>query len=52
MVVATKAKVDAVFKVGVGGRELKANEFIGAVEKTLSANVLTAINKLGVRLVN
>jgi len=52
MAVATKEQVDAVFKVGVGGRELKGNEYIAAVEGALVKNVTDAMKKLGINIVN
>lgn len=52
MAVATKAQVDAVFKVGVGGRELKGNEYIKAVEGVLVKNVTDAMEKLGIEIVD
>jgi len=52
MVVANQAKVDAVFKVGAGGRELKGSEYIAAVEGVLIKNVTDAMQKLGINIVN
>lgn len=49
MGVATQAQVDAVFKVGIGGRRLKGSEFIADVDKVLVNNVKDAMYKLGVR---
>jgi len=50
MVVANQAKVDAVFKVGAGGRELKGSEYIEDVEKVLVKNITDAMYKLGLRM--
>lgn len=50
MGVATQAQVDAVFKVGVGGTELKGNEFVLKVEEVLLENIESALLRLGLRL--
>lgn len=50
MGVATQAEVDAVFKVGVGGTELKGNEFVLKVEEVLLENIQSALLRLGLRL--
>jgi hypothetical protein len=52
MAVATKAQVDAVFKVGVGGVTLKANQFIEKVEEALVKNAKDAMHKLGKSIVD
>lgn len=52
MAVATKAQVDAVFKVGVGGTSRDSKTFVLDVEKTLNLNMLNAMERLGFRLVD
>jgi hypothetical protein len=52
MAVATKDQVDAVFKVGVGGVTLKANQFIEKVEEALVKNAKDAMHKLGKSIVD
>jgi hypothetical protein len=47
MVVATKEQVDAVFRVGVGGRRLRDSEYILDVENMLVTNMKEAMLKLG-----
>jgi hypothetical protein len=47
MAVANQAKVDAVFRVGVGGRRLKDNEYILDVDKMVATNMKEAMLKLG-----
>ena len=49
MVVASKAKVEGL--VNIGGRTLKGNEYIGAVDDILAKNVTQAMEKLGANLV-
>lgn len=49
MGVATK---EAVANLNIGGRRLKPNEYIGAIEGVLAQNVKTAMDKLGIRLVD
>lgn len=51
MVVANQAKVDAVFKVGAGGRTLKGGEYILDVENMVVTNVKEAMIKLGANIV-
>lgn len=50
MVVAKQDKVDAVFRVGVGGTELKGNELVVRAEEILLKNLETALQRLGARL--
>jgi hypothetical protein len=47
-----KEKLEGLFKVGVGGRELKGNEYIAAVEGALVKNVTDAMQKLGISIVD
>lgn len=49
MGVATKAEVA---NLTIGGRTLKGNEFIGAIDDVLEKNVKGAMQRLGVKLVN
>lgn len=49
MVVATKAQVA---DLKIGGRTLKGNEYVGAVEGALVKNVTDAMTKLGIELVD
>lgn len=49
MGVATKAEV---VNLNIGGRTLKGNEFIGAIDDVLEKNVRGAMQRLGVKLVN
>lgn len=51
MVVANQAEVDAVFKVGPGGKRLKGSQYILDVEKMLVTNVKEAMLKLGGNIV-
>jgi hypothetical protein len=51
MAVASQAKVDAVFKVGAGGRTLKGSEYILDVENMVVTNVKEAMLKLGANIV-
>jgi hypothetical protein len=50
MAVATKEQVEGL--VNIGGRRLKGNEFVAAVEGTLVKNVTDAMNKLGISIVD
>jgi hypothetical protein len=50
MGVATKDQVDALFRVGVGGTELKGNELVVRTEEILLKNLQTALQRLGARL--
>jgi len=50
MGVATKDQVDALFRVGVGGTELKGNELVVRAEEILLKNLQTALQRLGARL--
>jgi hypothetical protein len=50
MAVATKEQVDGL--VNIGGRKLKGNEFVAAVEGTLVKNVTDAMEKLGINIVD
>jgi hypothetical protein len=50
MAVATKEQVEGLVKIG--GRKLKGNEFVAAVEGTLVKNVTDAMNKLGISIVD
>jgi hypothetical protein len=49
MGVATKAQVA---NLTIGGRTLKGNEFIGAIDDVLEKNVKGAMQRLGIKLVN
>lgn len=49
MGVATK---DQVANLNIGGRTLKGNEFIGAIDDVLEKNVRGAMQRLGIKLVN
>jgi hypothetical protein len=50
MAVATKEQVDGL--VNIGGRRLKGNEFVAAVEGTLVKNITDAMQKLGISVVD
>jgi hypothetical protein len=50
MAVATKEQVEGL--VNIGGRRLKGNEFIAAVEGQLVKNITDAMNKLGISIVD
>jgi len=50
MAVATKEQVEGL--VNIGGRRLKGNEFVAAVEGTLVKNITDAMNKLGISIVD
>ncbi len=50
MAVANQAKVDAVFKVGVGGTKLTGGQFILKAEDILLQNVESALLRLGFNL--
>jgi hypothetical protein len=50
MAVANQAKVDGL--INIGGRKLKGNEFVAAVEGTLVKNITDAMNKLGISIVD
>lgn len=50
MAVATKEQVDGL--VNIGGRRLKGNEFVAAVEGALVKNITDAMNKLGISIVD
>jgi hypothetical protein len=50
MAVASQAKVDGL--LNIGGRKLKGNEFVAAVEGALVKNVTDAMQKLGINIVN
>jgi GGDEF domain-containing protein len=50
MAVATKEQVDGL--VNIGGRRLKGNEFIAAVEGALVKNITDAMQKLGISVVD
>jgi hypothetical protein len=50
MAVATKEQVEGL--VNIGGRRLKGNEFIAAVEGTLVKNIKDAMEKLGINIVD
>jgi hypothetical protein len=50
MAVATKEQVDGL--VNIGGRRLKGNEFVAAVEGQLVKNITDAMNKLGISIVD
>jgi len=50
MAVATKEQVEGL--VNIGGRRLKGNEFVAAVEGQLVKNITDAMNKLGISIVN
>ena len=50
MAVATKEQVEGL--VNIGGRRLKGNEFVAAVEGTLVKNVTDAMEKLGINIVD
>jgi hypothetical protein len=50
MAVATKEQVDGL--VNIGGRKLKGNEFVAAVEGTLVKNIKDAMEKLGLSVVD
>ena len=50
MAVANQAKVDGL--VNIGGRRLKGNEFVAAVEGTLVKNITDAMQKLGISVVD
>jgi hypothetical protein len=49
MGVATK---DQVTNLNIGGRTLKGNEYIGAIDDVLEKNVRGAMQRLGIKLVN
>jgi hypothetical protein len=50
MAVATKEQVDGL--VNIGGRRLKGNEFVAAVEGQLVKNITDAMQKLGISVVD
>jgi hypothetical protein len=50
MAVATKEQVEGL--VNIGGRKLKGNEFIAAVEGALVKNITDAMQKLGISVVD
>lgn len=50
MAVATKEQVEGL--VNIGGRRLKGNEFVAAVEGQLIKNITDAMNKLGISIVD
>ena len=50
MAVATKAQVNALFRVGVGGYELTGNEFVVKAEEILLQNLESALLRLGATL--
>ena len=50
MAVATKEQVDGL--VNIGGRRLKGNEFVAAVEGALVKNITDAMEKLGISVVD
>jgi hypothetical protein len=50
MAVATKEQVEGL--VNIGGRRLKGNEFVAAVEGALVKNVTDAMEKLGINIVD
>ena len=50
MAVATKEQVDGL--VNIGGRRLKGNEFVAAVEGVLVKNITDALEKLGINIVD
>lgn len=50
MAVATKEQVDGL--VNIGGRRLKGNEFVAAVEGVLVKNITDAMEKLGINVVD
>lgn len=50
MAVATKEQVEGL--VNIGGRRLKGNEFVAAVEGQLVKNITDAMNKLGITIVD
>jgi hypothetical protein len=50
MAVATKEQVEGL--VNIGGRRLKGNEFVAAVEGTLVKNIKDAMEKLGLSVVD
>lgn len=50
MAVANQAKVDGL--LNIGGRKLKGNKFVAAVEGTLVKNITDAMNKLGISIVD
>lgn len=50
MAVATKEQVDGL--VNIGGRRLKGNEFVAAVEGVLVKNITDAMQKLGISVVD
>jgi GGDEF domain-containing protein len=50
MAVATKEQVDGL--VNIGGRRLKGNEFVAAVEGVLVKNITDAMEKLGINIVD
>ena len=50
MAVATKEQVEGL--VNIGGRKLKGNEFVAAVEGTLVKNIKDAMEKLGLSVVD
>lgn len=50
MAVATKEQVEGL--VNIGGRRLKGNEFVAAVEGQLVKNITDAMNKLGISIVD
>jgi hypothetical protein len=50
MAVATKAQVEGL--VNIGGRRLKGNEFVAAVEGALVKNIKDAMEKLGLSVVD
>jgi len=49
MAVANQTKVDGL--INIGGRKLKGNEFVAAVEGTLVKNITDAMEKLGISVV-
>jgi len=50
MAVASQAQVDGL--INIGGRTLKGNEYIAAVEGVLIKNVTDAMQKLGINIVD
>jgi len=50
MAVATKEQVEGL--VNIGGRRLKGNEFVAAIEGQLVKNITDAMNKLGISIVD
>lgn len=50
MGVATQEEVDALFNIG--GRRLKGNEYIGAIDEVMGRNITSLLDRLGVSLVD